>query len=140
MKRTFWPTLHLWRVILFSVTRNEALLFGSASSELLLAQSYYWQGCSDLLNLSSCLPRPRRSSSSTKLILSPSLSDQIPAASSAFAWTNTSLLPHPAQRSRSPFAVLKNFMVNVTRMRRSFPSCTLASVKRAARSAQQLSS
>ena len=55
MKRTFWPTLHLWRVILFSVTRNEALLFGSASSELLLAQSYYWQGCSDLLNLSSLL-------------------------------------------------------------------------------------
>jgi len=55
MKRTFWPTLYLWRVILFSVTRNEALLFGSASSELLLAPSYYWQGCSDLLNLSSLL-------------------------------------------------------------------------------------
>jgi quercetin dioxygenase-like cupin family protein len=41
----------------------------------------------------ACLPRPFLSSSGTKLTLSPSLSEEIPAASSAVAWTNTSLSP-----------------------------------------------
>src|SRR6476619_1511107 len=64
----------------------------------------------------------------------------MPAASSAVAWTNTSLPPFSGVMNPKPLAVLKNFTVPVTRMWDvPFPiERESAGQKRAARSARHL--
>src|SRR5689334_20265935 len=56
---------------------------------------------------------PRASGWTSNDTLSPSLSELRPAASTAVAWTNTSLPPPSGAMKPKPFAELKNFTVPI---------------------------
>jgi hypothetical protein len=94
----------LWRIIQTSSTRDKSVLFERA-----LAGVFHAPGCFDFLDLCSLLAPPvilKDDADLVAVIARP----EFPAASSAAAWPNTSLLPSSNRTKPKPLVALKNLM------------------------------